>query len=1197
MKKRKWKPQLLHKLTAFLLAVIMVAGSTQGSIFADFTNNDTHPNTFFDLFHDYELHNTDLELAFVDEEDERVTQEDSREYVLRADINEYTSLRDIYGAGSIAELVLTGEILILESGEIITTSGRAIDFFNSEQFVEYIFEYNPEAFVEYIEPLGINSFVILSELEPVPLEPIIASHDPEADISYNVVEVIFHGNGHTYGEPPESLLIQTPNDITPNLFEYNMSTEGHEFSGWLHPESLQVIRPGQTATITGTGTVHLYAMWNPLYPDLFNLQNLDLTNNATNIGTHPYFDTNYIGIQPLNLNNFSITAPLWGSQFPHGNTVNVHWTSITGASYLMSFLNVSTSQLHMNNQSVTGTSRTLQQSWLTAGHRFRVAVRASVGGQFLWREVEFTVQQPAATLTLNPNVSAWNTDSGQASRAPIAVITNQSTWNASNNNSSWLTWQRSGNSIIINTLPNNSTSSRSGTITITAGNQSRHITVTQAGMVASTLNISPNITRWDPGHTVHSRDIAVITNQPSWNATSSNTSWLTVWRSGNTLIMQTTANPNTFNRVATVTITAGNAQPRTITVAQTGRPFTNFTVTFNANGGTVNPTTRSISEGLAVGTLPIPSRANHAFAGWFTAQTGGTQITANTIINSNVTFWARWTPIVQNVNLSFNANGGTPATQNLTRQVGAPIGSLPSNPTRAGHNFVGWFNTSAATGGTQITGNTIVPSGGATYWARWSVQPVQNVTVTFNANGGTVNPTTRIVPIGTTVGALPTPTRHNHAFVGWFTAQTGGTQVSANTVVNGNVTYWARWSVNLVSVHWDNPGGNPVPSWHNRTPGTPMGTLPTPTRNDGLVFRGWFRTPSATASAMDVFEYSALYDTGEYFFVRGFDLLDNFIHDNVHEYSIVPFIDPDAPITNLTDVPDTTTTFHSGWSVNVPTILNPASGSVVHPGVLNVSWVGTQGATFDVTVEHQNGQRIAEYRGTASSFNVTIRQEHVGQTFWIRVVARAGEFSSSTNVSFRVEEDPFFAFYGGLGWRFPLNLSSYARIQLLTNGYRLDGRDHLGIDFTFPASYGFGGTYGAPIFAPHNGTVIHRFHDTNRFSVNTAGSWLAIESRDISTTSGLHIVSRYLHLSGAPLVGYRETIVQGRHIGYVGNSGTWIPNPYPPNFGSFGSSGHFHFDVNNTGSANTNTSNTMNPERFFPDVDIRPEAHRSRRLH
>ena len=71
------------------------------------------------------------------------------------------------------------------------------------------------------------------------------------------------------------------------------------------------------------------------------------------------------------------------------------------------------------------------------------------------------------------------------------------------------------------------------------------------------------------------------------------------------------------------------------------------------------------------------------------------------------------------ISISFNANGGIP-NSTLTRLPGTRIISLPENPVRGGNTFVGWFTTSAATGGTRITANTVVPNHNTIYWARWT---------------------------------------------------------------------------------------------------------------------------------------------------------------------------------------------------------------------------------------------------------------------------------------------------------------------------------------------------------------------------------------------------------------------------------------------------------------------------------------------
>ena len=68
-------------------------------------------------------------------------------------------------------------------------------------------------------------------------------------------------------------------------------------------------------------------------------------------------------------------------------------------------------------------------------------------------------------------------------------------------------------------------------------------------------------------------------------------------------------------------------------------------VTFNPNGGTLSETTKYIEHGKPVGTLPIPTKVGNDFAGWFTAASGGTEITSSTIINDEITFYAHWNKI------------------------------------------------------------------------------------------------------------------------------------------------------------------------------------------------------------------------------------------------------------------------------------------------------------------------------------------------------------------------------------------------------------------------------------------------------------------------------------------------------------------------------------------------------------------------
>ena len=70
------------------------------------------------------------------------------------------------------------------------------------------------------------------------------------------------------------------------------------------------------------------------------------------------------------------------------------------------------------------------------------------------------------------------------------------------------------------------------------------------------------------------------------------------------------------------------------------------------------------------------------------------------------------------------------------------------------------------------------------------------ITVTWDANGGTVSSATSKIDYGTTVaglGTLPTPTRNGFKFLGWFTKAEGGKEITASTKIIRNKRYYAHW--------------------------------------------------------------------------------------------------------------------------------------------------------------------------------------------------------------------------------------------------------------------------------------------------------------------------------------------------------------------------------------------------------------------
>ena len=77
-----------------------------------------------------------------------------------------------------------------------------------------------------------------------------------------------------------------------------------------------------------------------------------------------------------------------------------------------------------------------------------------------------------------------------------------------------------------------------------------------------------------------------------------------------------------------------------------------------------------------------------------------------------------------------------------------------------------------------------------------SLEVVEWAIVGFDANGGSVGTTSMDILKGQslkTIGNLPTPTRTYHRFLGWYTDAEGGEPVTAETIVEGNLTLYAHW--------------------------------------------------------------------------------------------------------------------------------------------------------------------------------------------------------------------------------------------------------------------------------------------------------------------------------------------------------------------------------------------------------------------
>jgi uncharacterized repeat protein (TIGR02543 family) len=214
------------------------------------------------------------------------------------------------------------------------------------------------------------------------------------------------------------------------------------------------------------------------------------------------------------------------------------------------------------------------------------------------------------------------------------------------------------------------------------------------------------------------------------------------------------------------------------------------TVTFDANGGTVSPASKSVTYLSTYGTLPVPTQPGYTFDGWYTDATGGTKIEATTEVNltADASLYARWT--AKSYTVTFDANGGTVSPTSATVTYQSPYGALPV-PTRSGYRFDGWFT--AKTGGTQVkAGDTVSLADDATLYARWSYTTPLKVNLTFDTNGGSA-----VTGAAVTIGTKPdlsgyTTSKKGFRFGGWFLDK-ALTQQADGAAVTRDTTLYAKW--------------------------------------------------------------------------------------------------------------------------------------------------------------------------------------------------------------------------------------------------------------------------------------------------------------------------------------------------------------------------------------------------------------------
>lgn len=240
---------------------------------------------------------------------------------------------------------------------------------------------------------------------------------------------------------------------------------------------------------------------------------------------------------------------------------------------------------------------------------------------------------------------------------------------------------------------------------------------------------------------------------------------------GTALSTSATYELNAPATAAEVTYYAKFKETRTLTIYRTVDGSTSSTVaagTITINGSTTGNTATSktvtVDKGSSV-TFSASAATGYTFAGFYTTQTGSTTATSPVTLNSNTTYYARFTTNSYNVtaNAYYSTNGGSSYTAGNTGgtvKAGSSAAGATSTASvkykssvtlvatpASGYEFVGWFSSTSSTSALSTSTSysyTLNTAAATSVYARfigetWSLKYGVSGASSWNSKDMTVN--------------------------------------------------------------------------------------------------------------------------------------------------------------------------------------------------------------------------------------------------------------------------------------------------------------------------------------------------------------------------------------------------------------------------------------------------------------------------
>ncbi|HEY5557797.1 InlB B-repeat-containing protein [Acetobacterium sp.] len=255
-----------------------------------------------------------------------------------------------------------------------------------------------------------------------------------------------------------------------------------------------------------------------------------------------------------------------------------------------------------------------------------------------------------------------------------------------------------------------------------------------------------------------------------------------------------------------------------------------YKMTFNTHSGSSIESLSFPGDTIIAKPTSDTTRDGFKFDGWYqdSAYTIPWDFATDKATN-NITIHAKWTPIMYDI--TFNTQGGSSIS--VLSVQGSTLIKSPSQPTKVGYKFGGWYKEAAGTTewkmySDKVAGNTIL-------YAKW-----ENVAylVKFNTQGGNTILSQKY-DYNKTIVKPTDPTKKYYVFAGWYKDPECQTafNFSSDKVVDDTIIY-AKWEgQSLIALFPDTRLAEAVLIEMNKTRTTKIASI-----NDKVVIEADLKT-------------------------------------------------------------------------------------------------------------------------------------------------------------------------------------------------------------------------------------------------------------------------------------------------------------------------------------------------------------------